>query len=198
MLTPLLRRPGGDPWFRRRPVLVLGVAGVLYLAVFVLRVSMGDAEDAYSMLYVFPVALVATAFGARAGALAGLLAVVLMVVWAVVRDVSLDPTGWLSRIVPVLLLGVLLGSAADRERRAEEERRRLEAAALLHREAIEINDSLVQGMAAAKWALDSGEPEAGARILGETLARAHELVSGLISRAGMGDRAEDLSEPPAR
>jgi glucose-6-phosphate-specific signal transduction histidine kinase len=136
MLTPVLRRRGGDPWFRQRPLLVLAVAGVLYLAVFVLRIFAGDAEDAYSMLYVFPVALVATAFGARPGTLAGLLAVVLMVVWAVVRDVSLDPTGWLSRIVPVLLLGVLLGSAADRERRAEDERRRLEAAALLHREAI--------------------------------------------------------------
>jgi hypothetical protein len=53
-------------------------------------------------------------------------------------------------------------------------------------------------MAAAKWSLDAGQCEAGVRILGDTLARAHELVSGLISRAGMGDRAEDLHEPPRR
>lgn len=195
MAAPVLATPSPrDPWFRRRPILALVVAGVLFVAVLTLRLLVGDAEDAYSMLYVMPVALVATAFGLRAGAAAGVIAVALIVIWALAEDVSLTPLAWTSRVVPMLLLGVLLGWASDRLQRAEAERRRLEAAALLHREAIEINDSLVQGMAAAKWSLESGRVDAGMRTLDETITQAHELVSGLIRQANMGGRTEHVHD----
>ncbi|MEI8406640.1 MULTISPECIES: hypothetical protein [unclassified Kribbella] len=174
-----------EPWFRQRPVIALGVAVVLYATVLSLRLLAGGAADAYSLLYVFPVALIAITFGLRAGLAAGLVAVGLMVVWAVVEEVSLSPAGWGSRVLAVLLLGLLLGDASDRLRRAEAEKRRLEAAALLYREAIEINDSLVQGMAAARWALEAGRLDAGLRTLEQTIVQAEELVSGLIRQAGM-------------
>lgn len=186
----------------RREAGILMVAGLLFAAVFALRLFTGNVADAYSMFYTFPVALIATYFGVRAGAGAGVLAVALVVVWGVTQDVDLDPLGWSSRIVPLLLLGLLLGQATDRMRRAEEERRKLEAAALLHREAIEINDSIVQGMAAAKWALEAGSIDAALKTLDDTLGRAHELVSGLIRRAEMGGRSEQLAgsagTPPQR
>src|SRR6187401_581759 len=94
----------GDPWFRRHPGLALTVAGTMFAAVLSLRLSSGTPADAYSMLYALPVALVATAFGLRAGTVAGLLGVALVVLWVVVQDVSLSPTGWVSRAVPLLLL----------------------------------------------------------------------------------------------
>ena len=190
--TPVTR---DDPWFRGHPNLALSVAGVLFSAVLSLRLLVGNPVDAYSMLYALPVALLAMTFGMRAGTLAGLLAVGLTVVWTIVKDVSLTPTGWTSRVVPLLVLGVLLGHATDRARTAELEHRRLEAAALLHRQAIEINDSLVQGMAAAMWSLDAGEVETGKKILKQTIAQAHDLVSGLIRRAGMGASTEPLHSP---
>jgi hypothetical protein len=177
---------------RQRAVVVLAVAGALFLAVLTLRLLVGDAEDAYSMFYVLPVALIATSFGMRAGAGAGVAAIGLIVLWTVVRDVTLTPTGWASRVVPLLLLGVLLGEASDRIRRAEQGRREAAAAALLHREAIEINDSLVQGMAAAKWSLEAGQTEVGLKTLNETIARAHDLVSGLIREAGLGADSRHL------
>jgi hypothetical protein len=182
------------PWFRERPAVVLAVAAVLFAVVLCLRLLAGGPADAYSLLYVLPVALVATSSGLRAGVLAGLVAVGLMVLWAVTADVSLGPAGWASRVVPLLLLGVLLGDASDRLARADAERRRLEAAALLHREAIEINDSLVQGMVAAKWSLEAGQTDVGLRTLSDTITRAHALVSGLVRRAGMAGRSEHL--PP--
>jgi hypothetical protein len=186
------------PWPVRttgeRRVLVLALAGLLFVAVLSLRLLDGDATDAYSMLYVFPVALVAITFGMRAGTAAGLLAVGLIAIWATADHVFLAPAAWAARVLPILLLGVLVGEATDRMRRLETERRRLEAAALLHREAIEINDSLVQGMAAAKWSLEAGNLDAGLRVLDDTIARAHDLVSGLIRRADMGGRAETLPE----
>jgi K+-sensing histidine kinase KdpD len=177
-----------------RHLLTLAVAGVLFVGVLSLRLFAGDATDAYSMLYVFPVALVATTFGMRAGTAAGLLAVALIAVWATADHVSLAPVAWAARVLPILLLGVLVGEATDRLRRIEAERRLLEAAALLHREAIEINDSLVQGMAAAKWSLEAGSVDAGLRVLDDTIARGHDLVSGLIRRADMGGRTESLAE----
>jgi hypothetical protein len=166
----------------------------LYVVVLVVRLSTGDVSDAYSMFYTLPVALIAITFGMRAGAWAGILAVGLIAVWTQVDDVHLSATGWASRVIPILLLGLLVGEATDRLRALEASQRRLEAAALLHREAIEINDSLVQGMAAAKWALEAGNVEVGLRLLDETIARAHELVSGLIRRADMGARTEALPE----
>jgi hypothetical protein len=182
------------PWFRERPALAVAVAALLFLGIFCLRLFVGTPTDAYSMLYVLPVALVATAFGAPAGFAAALVGLGLMIVWVASDDVTLTASGWGSRAVPVLLLGVLVGNASDRLRRSDEQRRRLEAAALLHREAIEINDSLVQGMAAAKWSLEAGQLDAGLRTLDDTLTRAHDLVSDLIQRADMGGRAELLDE----
>jgi hypothetical protein len=181
-----------DALLRRRSVVVLAVAAALFLAVLAMRMTVGDAEDAYSMFYVLPVALVATWFGMRSGAAAGLVAIGLIVLWAVARDVALTPTGWGSRVVPILLLGVLLGEASDRIRRVEAERQAAAAAARLHREAIEINDSLVQGMAAAKWSLEAGQTDAGLKTLNDTITRAHDLVSGLIREAGLGDDSRHL------
>jgi hypothetical protein len=167
-----------DPWFRRRPGLALALATVLFAAVLSLRLSTGDAVDAYSMLYAFPVALVATTLGFRAGVLGGVTAVLLIALWAVAEHVSLTPTGWGSRVLPLLLLGILLGDATDRARRAEADRH-------------------VQGMAAARWSLEAGSIDVAARTLDETIAQAQDLVSALIRRAGMGDRTEPTGVPEA-
>lgn len=182
------------PWFSNRPALALWVIGALFVAVFTLRILAGTAVDAYSMLYVLPIALAATAFGRTAGTLASVFAIVLVVAWALIRDITLDPSGWASRVLPLLLLGYLLGSAIDRARSAEAERRRTEIAALMHREAIEINDSLIQRMAAAKWALEAGQTESSERILTQTITDAQRLVSNLITRADMGQRTEPSSK----
>jgi hypothetical protein len=181
-----------DPWFRLHPRTALGVAAGLYVAVLLLTVFAGTPGDDYFLLYVFPVALVAITFGWRAGLVAGLSAVALVAVWVVLRDVSLSSTGWVAHVAPMLVLGVLLGRAADRLRSAETARLEVEAAALLHREAIEINDLLVQGMAAARWSFQSGQVDAGLKILDETLGQAQELVSEVIRRAEMGRRSESL------
>ena len=175
--------------------MALVVAAGLYGAVLLLTVFAGAPRDDYFLLYVFPVALVAISFGLLAGGIAGLSAVALVVVWAVLRDVHLTVGGWATRVAPMLVLGLLLGRAADRLRLGELERQRLEAAALLHREAIEINDSLVQGMAAARWAFQAGQVDNGLKTLDETLNHGQELVSSLIRRAGMSGRTLPLEKP---
>ncbi|MGN6578086.1 MAG: hypothetical protein ACTHKG_20630 [Nocardioides sp.] len=182
----ILRAREGEPWFRASPLAGLGVAGLLFVGVSVLRFAADDAADASVMLYMLPVALIGLAFGRWAGAVAGLLAVVLTAAWVLTVELDLTWVGWASRVVPPLLLGVLIGDASDRLAAADEQRRILEAAAQRHRDAAEVNDTLVQGMAAARWAFEGGRHEVGMRTLEETLAQGHELVSKLLRDADMG------------
>jgi hypothetical protein len=164
----------------------------MFVAVFLLRLASSTTTDAYSLFYVLPVALAAITFGRRAGVGAALLAVALIAVWTIVQDVTLSPLAWATRVIPIVLLGVLLGDAVERARRAEAARQRLELAAVLQREAIEINDTLIQQVAAAKWSLEAGEHDACLQMLTVTLSDAQKLVSSLIKRAGM-DPASGLS-----
>lgn len=174
----------------------MSVLAALFGAVFGLRLLEWTSPDAYSMFYVLPVALAAAAFGERGGVAASLVAVALMVVTAWVRSASPDAAGWATQVVPIALLGALLGRATDRVRAVEAEQRKLEVAALLHRQAIEINDSIVQRMAAAKWSLEAGQTDAGLHKLAVAMAEAQQLVSGLIRRAEMGERAEQIHGTP--
>lgn len=174
------------PWFRSRPELTVVVIVALYAGVFLLRVTAGTAMDATNMLYTLPIALAALSFGRRAGLAAGLGAVALVVAWVLIDSVDLTAFGWFSRIVPMLLLGVLLGDAADRLRRANDTWRRLEAATQRHRDAVEINDTLVQGMAAARWSFEAGRHDAGLKTLDQTISLGQEMVSTLLRESDMG------------
>lgn len=172
------------PWFRRRPRLTAAVGAVLFVAVAGGRVALGDdASVGLAMLYALPVSLIAMAWGRVAGVVAGLVAVGLLIGWAGVAGVEMTWLGWISRIVPLLLIGFLLGDASERLNRAEDERLRQEARELRHRQAVEINDSLVQGMAAAKWSLEAGRIDTGLAALEETLDQGQKLVSELIRDA---------------
>lgn len=175
--------PPAGPWFRRHPRLALVTAVVLFAAVLALRLGVEDPLDAISMLYVFPVALLAMARGRLVGLLAGGVAVALVALWAVLASVDLSLVGWAARVLPLLLVGLLIGDASDQLERAARDRESYRLAVERHREAVEINDTLVQGMSAAKWALEADRTEAGLRALEETVELGHQLVSDLIRRS---------------
>lgn len=80
----------------------------------------------------------------------------------------------------LVLVGYLLGDASERLERAVEARIRAEAKMLRERDAVEINDHLVQGMAAAKWALEGGRAERSLQILQATMDDGQRLASDLM------------------
>ena len=104
----------------------------------------------------------------------------LLVLWSAISNASLTPLGWLTRIGPLLLLGLLLGDALDRLRRAEAERLRLSESERRHRDAVQLNDTIVQSLSAAKWALEAGDLDGGLEIVTGTLGQSQQLVSDLI------------------
>jgi hypothetical protein len=67
-------------------------------------------------------------------------------------------------------------------------RERLDAVTRAHRDAVEVNDALLQGMVAAMWSLEGGRREDGLRTLRDTINLGHHQVSRLMREASMGPR----------
>ena len=157
----------------------------LYVAVFGLR-YVAPGPDPITLLFCLPIALLAVTFGMRAGLLAGAAGILLLVVSSATEQVHLSSWALVSRAVPMLLLGGLLGDAFDQLRRSEDERRRLEAIAQRHRDAVEFNDGVLQELAAAKWALEAGHPDRGLEIVTRSLIAAEDIVSDMLREVDTG------------
>lgn len=73
------------------------------------------------------------------------------------------------------------------ERRAAEETAlKLRDAQTRQQQALELNDTIVQGLAVAKMALESGRTEKGLEAVTETLKRVKSLVADLLADLGNG------------
>jgi signal transduction histidine kinase len=147
------------------------------------------------MLYVLPVALLAITFGLRVGIASGVLAVSLLVLWAVTAGENLSAWGWLSRVTPLLLLGALVGESADRIRAAAEAERRAAEVRLLQREAAEINDHVLQQMAAAKWMLEAGRIDDGVDLRVSAMDTAQQLVARMLGPDSVLSPGPQRGEP---
>lgn len=188
-MTSPFRRIEGDPWFYRRPIASICVATLLYAGIFMLRMATGTPAEATMLFFVLPISLLAVAFGFGGGLTGSLAAIGLMVLWTTTEGISLTVMGWSTRIVPLLLLGVLVGRAADLLQESEAERARLNAAAHWHRQAVEINDSIVQGLSAAKWSLEAGKTDRALETVTDTLDSAQAMVSQLLRDAELSPGA---------
>jgi hypothetical protein len=180
-----------EPWFTQHPARALAVCVLSATAIFTLHLFVADADAA--VLYVLPVALAALAFGLRPGTLAGVVASGLMVVGVLVGGQHLSVLAWCSHLAPLLLLGSLAGASADRVRDARRAERYAMSVAMLQRDAAEVNDSVVQGLAATRWLLESGRVEPALEALDETAASAQGLVSRILARGGV--LADDVRRP---
>lgn len=167
-----------EPWFVQHPVRAKIVVLCSFIAVFALHLIVGDSDA--TILYVLPVALAALGFGLFVGTVAGFVAVWLIVAGVLVTGETMPFIAWFSHVAPLLLLGSLAGASADRIRQARAAERFANEVALLQREAAEVNDSVVQGIAAARWLLDSGQVERALEVLDETALGAQELVSRVL------------------
>lgn len=187
MTSPTSVQAPYQPWFNRHPGLALVGIAVLFVLITALRLALGaDAVAGVALFYVVPISLAAMAWGRRGGVIAACVALALLALWVLVDDVTLTPLGWAARVVPILISGLLLGDASDRLRVAEEAHLRQVEKELQHRQAVEVNDSLLQGMSAAKWALEVGNHELGIKALDDTIRAGQTLVSDLIRESGMG------------
>jgi hypothetical protein len=183
------RLVAGGPWFRRHPQYAAIVTAALFVAVTALRLTGSDETDATGLLYTLPVALAAMAFGRVVGTTAALSAAGLLVAWAAGHpEVSLTAIGWASRIVPLVLLGVLVGAAADAVEDASADRLALAVAATRRRDAAEVNDEILQRLTVAKWRLEAGSDADATALLDEAMSQTQNLVTSLLEDVELEDR----------
>lgn len=174
-------------WFRDRPAQAGAWAAVAFAALGVWGFVEPGAREAVATGAALPTALAAVTFGRRGGAIAGVAGVILCAVWAVHGGRTLDAATWLGAAAR-LALGLLLGDAIDGLAVSEARSRAAESAAATaletatrHRAATEINDRIVQEVAVAKWALESGNVERAVTILDETVGAGQRVVSELLA-----------------
>ena len=176
------------PWFRAHPEAAAAVITVSSVAVLILQIVDRRASDAFSLLYVLPISLAAMTFGAGGGLVAAAVAYTAFALFAIFSSVAhVEVEGWVGRAAAMFLLGGLLGRASDQTERAaeaalahhsqrliaEEKRRR-------YAEGIELSDSILQHVAAAKWAIEQGDSERATQLLGQALSSGQEMVGDLL------------------
>jgi signal transduction histidine kinase len=110
--------------------IVLATAGLLTIAIFVLRQISGDVANGVTALYVIPVALVALELGLNAGIGAALLAFALVILWTETSNVSLDAGELAVRLAAFIAVAVVCGRFADRMRGARAHQQQLLASGL--------------------------------------------------------------------
>jgi diguanylate cyclase (GGDEF)-like protein/PAS domain S-box-containing protein len=104
---------------RKREAILL--AAVLFIAIFVVRTTVGTLADAISFLYVVPVVLVAITLGTRGGALAGAVAFALSTASALIADQPTSAFGYFNRAAVFFFIGALVGRFAEDLRSLEAE-----------------------------------------------------------------------------
>lgn len=188
------------PWFWAHPLPALGVALALAAGICALRFAVGGVGDSIASLYALPVALVALTSGRRAGFIAGAGATGLLLWWVVAADAHITWLGWVSRAIPLVLLGALVGDAADRIRDVDRTARHARRLEVLGRETAEVHDSMIQHVAVAKWRLESGETDHGLDSLTAAMTDAQSMVRELLDSASTDprDRLRSRPIPPRR
>jgi diguanylate cyclase (GGDEF)-like protein/PAS domain S-box-containing protein len=99
----------------------IAIAAGLFVAIFVLRTTVGTLADAISFLYVIPVILVAISLGMRGGAVAGAVAFALSTASALIADQPTSALGYVNRATVFLFIGALVGRFAEDLRSLEAE-----------------------------------------------------------------------------
>jgi hypothetical protein len=100
---------------------------------------------------------------------------------------DIDATGWLTRSAGLLLLGLLLGRATDQIAAgqqmavaAREERLAIQETSRRQAEALEISDSILQYLAAAKWMVEQGKGEDAIAVLSSTLEKGQRMIAEML------------------
>ena len=176
------------PWYRTHLRAAVLMAAVLFAGVTLARFFTDGSGEAVDILYSLPVALLAMSFGLSGGIIGAAIGISLFAIVELVHsEGDVDATGWIARATGLLLLGILLGRATDqieadqqRTQAAQEQRRRLQDTARRQAEALEISDSILQHLAAAKWMIEQGRDEEAIDILTSTMATGEEMVADML------------------
>ena len=119
-LTPEVFGPLVTPRSRRRTIGVLAIATVLFVGIFIARLSNMDASNGLLGLQVIPIAFVALELGLLPGLGFAVAALGTVVVWAVTKDVHISAAEYAARAAVYFPVAIGIGWIAGRLRVAEQ------------------------------------------------------------------------------
>ena len=198
-------RGASFPWYRSHSYAAMLIATGLFAGVSVAGYFSDGSGEAIDILYSLPVALLAMSFGLLGGLVGAAAGFSLFTIFQLADGVGdIDATGWIARAAGLLLLGVLLGRATDQIKAGElrtlaeqEQRRLLQETAHRQVEALEISDSILQHLAAAKWMVERGEDKDAIDILTSTLVTGQRMVAELLPMRHGGFDARAVEDNPS-
>ncbi|HEX8714663.1 MAG TPA: HD-GYP domain-containing protein [Solirubrobacteraceae bacterium] len=114
---PQLRELRRWPTLGGRETIVL--AGVLFAAVFALRLADPNVSSAEGALFIAPIGVLALRFELRGALVGALVALALVVLWANVVAVQLVTGGYIVRASALFVLATLMGTFVEHRRRLE-------------------------------------------------------------------------------
>ena len=193
------------PWYQSHSYAAMLIATGLFAGVSVAGYFSDGSGEAIDILYSLPVALLAMSFGLLGGLVGAATGFSLFTIFQLADGVGdIDATGWIARAAGLLLLGVLLGRATDQIKAGElrtlaeqEQRRLLQETAHRQVEALEISDSILQHLAAAKWMVERGEDKDAIDILTSTLVTGQRMVAELLPMRHGGFDAQAVEDNPS-
>lgn len=202
----LTRWSTDEPWFRAHPRLAAAVTAITTAGVLLFQSLGARPSDGVDLLYVLPIGLAAVTFGiwGGLGAAAGAyLAFATFATFSGADHVEID--GWVTRAVAMFLLGGLLGLASDQTARAMElalthQRKRMvvEEQNRRYGEAMEFSDSILQHVAAAKWAVERGDLDTATHLLTLAVSSGQDLLKELLPpRSATTPLTDGPQGPPA-
>ncbi|MCW3037281.1 MAG: putative multi-sensor signal transduction histidine kinase, partial [Actinobacteria bacterium] len=105
---------------RSQRVVVLALAGLLFVGIFALRLAVADPGAAILLLCAVPTALLAAELGLRWGLAAALFSIGLVAAWAS-EAISVGAAGNVTYAVTFLLMGTFIGWLTDRRAELEQQ-----------------------------------------------------------------------------
>jgi K+-sensing histidine kinase KdpD len=156
---------------------VAAAAAALLVLFFVIEVVTGSPREPATIAYAVPVALAAIALGARAGMVAAVAGAALYWLGAYVDGETLSAAHLSYRLGALVFLGGVVGALASQLAEAEHHAQLQQE---LRSRAVELNDTVVQGLALSRYQIEGGDATAAAGTLTTTLGRAQELVADLM------------------
>jgi len=178
-----------------RRAAVLMSAGLLFAAIFAARLVVKDADALLTDLYIVPVVLLATEYGALAGFLAGLAAIGMIFAGSAIDSVHLGALGYSTRAAALLVAGVVVGRIAERLREDSAQRRNAQRHLALYAEQLErANQQLARSVerleAVGEIARAVGGETDLERSLTLILAHAAEIVAARVLAVYLRDGEE--------
>lgn len=165
---------------------MVALSGVLFAAIYVLRLVIPEPGAGAGILFMMlvPIALLALEYGVRGGLAGAVVAMALTGLWVVSMDIELGLTGFVTRFATYAISGIGTGFLVEQRQHRDRDIAELMASAELHRQALQVHETVVQQLTVAKLSLEMNDSDQAIKAIGDALTSARRVVAQGVDPGG--------------